>query len=326
MSTSTCLALSPPCSLLLILTLVLSGVSEHSTGSERQVLQPEGPLLVAEGDTLLLRCSVAGSCVDDRIKWIKMSTQDKQEIYNFQHGIFPGVIPMIQRALEPLRCDYSIYILNVTKEHAGTYLCGRFAGSQEDSAGNVDRGTVVYVRGSGDPEPDVWISQPQELVSATKGDTAFLNCTVHGDGPPGPIRWFRGTGLNREAIYNFEGLSHPNATAVRASSSDFSIRLQDVSAADAGIYYCVKFQRKLNRQYLSGQGTRLRVTEKEFSKEHAAQIAPTGNRKYVVWDRRPIICGLGDEGSKLGCSPTSPGCLLADLWARRLQDLNLQET
>lgn len=116
--------------------------------------------------------------------------------------------------------------------------------------------------GAGDLEPNLWIIQPQKLVWAAPGDTVLLNCTVHGEGPPGPIRWFRGTGLSREAIYNFGGLSHPNVTAVQASSSDFSILLQGVSPEYAGTYYCVKFQRKLNRQYLSGQGTRLRVKGK----------------------------------------------------------------
>lgn len=113
--------------------------------------------------------------------------------------------------------------------------------------------------GAGDQQPSLWIIQPQELVLATPGDTVSLNCTVVGDGPSGPIRWFRGTGVSREAIYNFEGISQPNVTAVQASSSDFSILLQGVSTDYAGTYYCVKFHRRRNRQYLSGQGTRLRV-------------------------------------------------------------------
>lgn len=119
--------------------------------------------------------------------------------------------------------------------------------------------TLSLASGAGAPEPNLWILQPQEVVLAATGDTVFLNCTVLGHGPPGPIRWFRGAGLSREAIYNFEGLSHPNVTAVRASNSDFSILLQGVSPEYTGTYYCVKFYRKPNRQYLSGQGTRLRV-------------------------------------------------------------------
>ncbi|XP_075384072.1 signal-regulatory protein beta-2 [Tenrec ecaudatus] len=239
----------------------LSGTSEQ----EGQVLQPEGPMLVAEGDTLLLRCTVVGASIEDMVKWIRVKIQDKQEIYNFKHGVFPGVLPMRQRASEPLKWDYSIYIHNVTKEHAGNYHCVRFDGLQEPSKMMLEMGTSVLVMGAGDPEPDMWITQPQESVSATTGSSVLLNCTVFGNGPPGPIRWFRGTGVSREATYNFEGLSHPNVTAVRASGNDFSILLKGVSTDDAGTYYCVKFQRTNNRQYMSGQGTRLKVKAKSMS-------------------------------------------------------------
>ncbi|KAK2497332.1 hypothetical protein MC885_021768 [Smutsia gigantea] len=167
------------------------GASEQSSGSEWQVLQPEGPMLVAEGETLLLRCTVDGSCIGDLIKWVKVSNQDQQEIYNFRHGFFPGVTPAIQQMLEPLNCDYSIYIHNVTREHAGTYHCVGFDGLSENSEKNMDEGTSVLVKRAG--EPALCITQPQELVSAATGDTVLLNCTVLGDGPPGPIRWFRGT-------------------------------------------------------------------------------------------------------------------------------------
>ncbi|KAF0879351.1 NSF1C protein, partial [Crocuta crocuta] len=233
--------------------------SGQSDGSERQVLQPQGPLLVAEGDTLVLRCTVEGSCADDGIKWVKVSSQDQQEVYNFKHGLFPGVTPVIQRTPEPPNCDYSIYIRNVTSTHTGTYHCVRFGDLGENSEKTLEEGTSVFVKGAGAPESNLWILQPQEVVSATVGDTVLLNCTVLGRGPSGPIRWFRGAGLSREAIYNFEGISHPNVTAVRESNSDFSILLQGVSTEYAGTYYCVKFHRKSNRQYQSGQGTRLRV-------------------------------------------------------------------
>ncbi|KAM6147820.1 signal-regulatory protein beta-2 [Erethizon dorsatum] len=290
MPTPTHLVHSPPCPLLLELFLVLSGASEQSSGSkQQQVLQPEGPMLVAEGDTLLLRCAVVSSCIDDMIKWIKVNSQDQQEIYNFKHGIFPGVMPMIQRTLEPLNCDYSIYIHNVTKEHAGTYHC-----LLESSQDKLNKGTSVLVKGAGDPGPNLWIIQPQELVLVTVGDTVLLNCTVLGYSPPGPIRWFRGTGLSREAIYNFEGISQPNVTAVRTSNNDFSILLHGVSAEDAGTYYCVKFHRKPNIQYLSGQGSRLRVKAKptsletEFSNEPAAQLSLTGLLSVFT----PVVLGL----------------------------------
>uniref|UniRef100_A0A2K5Q391 Signal regulatory protein beta 2 n=1 Tax=Cebus imitator TaxID=2715852 RepID=A0A2K5Q391_CEBIM len=295
MPAPTCLAHLLPCFLLLALVLVLSEASEQSSQNEWQVLQPEGPMLVAEGETLLLRCMVVGSCTDGMIKWVKVSTKDQQEIYNFKHGSFPGVMPMIQRTSEPLNCDYSIYIHNVTREHTGTYHCVTFDGLSEHSEMKSDAGTSVLVKGAGDPEPDLWIIQPQELVLASTGDTVFLNCTVLGDGPPGPIRWFRGAGLSREAIYNFGGISHSKATAVRSSNNDFSILLQSISNEDAGTYYCAKFQRKPNRQYLSGQGTRLKMKAKstssqeaEFTRERATEMSPTG--LLVVFT--PAVLGL----------------------------------
>jgi signal-regulatory protein beta 2 len=57
------------------------------------------------------------------------------------------VTPLIQRTLEPLSCDYSIYIHNITKEHIGTYLCAKFDGLSEDSERKLDEGTSVFVKG-----------------------------------------------------------------------------------------------------------------------------------------------------------------------------------
>ncbi|XP_006881735.1 PREDICTED: signal-regulatory protein beta-2 [Elephantulus edwardii] len=259
MPTPPLLAHSPLHYLLMALLLVLSEASEQKNEDEWQVLQPEGPMRVAEGQTLLLRCTVVGSQIDDMIKWIKVRNLDQKEMYNFKHGFFSRVTPMTQRILGPLNWDYSIHIHNVTKEDAGTYHCVKFDGLSEPLEKTLNEGTSVLVNGAEDPGPDLWIIQPQESVSVTTGHTAFLNCTVRGNGPLGPIRWFRGTGLNREAIYNFEGISHPNVSAVHTSDSDFSIVLEGVSTQDEGTYYCVKFHRRFNRQYLSGQGTRLTV-------------------------------------------------------------------
>ncbi|XP_029771676.1 signal-regulatory protein beta-2 isoform X2 [Suricata suricatta] len=166
--------------------------------------------------------------------------------------------------------------LNGSSTHAGTYHCVAFDDLSENSEKKLEEGTLVLVMGARAPESNLWILQPQEVVLATLGDSVLLNCTVLGHGPPGPIRWFRGTGLSREAIYNFEGISQPNVTAVRASNSDFSILLQGVSTEYSGTYYCVKFHRKFNVQFQSGQGTRLKVKAKptispqetKFTTEH----------------------------------------------------------
>lgn len=257
---------SPQCFLLLLILLhVISGTNEQVNGNDWQVLPPEGPMMVAEGETLLLRCTVVGACTEVMIKWVQVSNQHQQEIYNFKHGFFPGVTPLMQQPLDPLNCDYSIYIHNVTRQHAGTYHCVGIDDLDENSRKELEEGTSVLVRSAEGPESDLWIIQPQELVLVSSGNNVSLNCTVLGAGPPGPIRWFRGAGLNREAIYNFGGISQPNITALQTSNSDFSILLQGVSAEYAGTYYCAKFERKRNRQYLSGQGTRLKVKANSIS-------------------------------------------------------------
>lgn len=102
---------------------------------------------VAEGNTLLLRCAVDSSCTDDMMKWVKVSHHHQQEIYNFKHGDFPGVTPMIQGTREPLSCDYSIYIHNVTSKHAGTYHCVEFSDLSEKSEKTLEKGTSVLVKG-----------------------------------------------------------------------------------------------------------------------------------------------------------------------------------
>ena len=104
-------------------------------------------MLVAEGETLLLRCTVTGSCIDTVVKWVKVSNQTQQEVYNFKHGSFPGVTPMIQQTVETLNCDYSIYIHNVIREQAGTYHCVRFDGARGHSDMQLDEGTSVLVKG-----------------------------------------------------------------------------------------------------------------------------------------------------------------------------------
>lgn len=88
-----------------------------------------------------------GSCIDAMIKWVKVSNRGQQEIYNFRHGFFPGVTPLIQQTLEPLDCDHSIYIHNVTREQEGTYHCVRFDGLSGHSEMQLDEGTSVLVKG-----------------------------------------------------------------------------------------------------------------------------------------------------------------------------------
>lgn len=132
---------SPQCFLLLLILLhVISGTNEQVNGNDWQVLQPEGPMMVAEGETLLLRCTVVGACTEVMIKWVQVNNQHQQEIYNFKHGFFPGVTPLMQQPLDPLNCDYSIYIHNVTRQHAGTYHCVGIDDLDENSRKELEKG------------------------------------------------------------------------------------------------------------------------------------------------------------------------------------------
>ncbi|XP_064331890.1 signal-regulatory protein beta-1 isoform X2 [Camelus dromedarius] len=113
---------------------------------------------------------------------------------------------------------------------------------------------------------ELQVIQPETSVSVAAGETATLRCTMTSLLPVGPITWFRGTGPGRELIYDYKGGHFPRVTnvsdATRRDNLDFSIRISNITPADAGAYYCVKFQRGSpgNVEYKSGPGTRLTVS------------------------------------------------------------------
>ncbi|XP_066240363.1 signal-regulatory protein beta-1-like [Saccopteryx leptura] len=111
--------------------------------------------------------------------------------------------------------------------------------------------------------------QPEESVSVAAGQTATLRCTMTSISPIGPVQWFRGTGPGRELVYSFRaGVHFPRVTTVgdttRRNNTDFSIRLSDITTADTGVYYCVKFRRGIpdDVEIASGTGTQLSVSAK----------------------------------------------------------------
>ncbi|XP_059117388.1 tyrosine-protein phosphatase non-receptor type substrate 1 isoform X2 [Peromyscus eremicus] len=125
----------------------------------------------------------------------------------------------------------------------------------------------AFGSGAGSTQKELKVIQPEKSVSVDAGDPAILNCTVTSLFPVGPIQWFRGTGQNRHLIYSFTGEKFPRITnvtdATKRNNLDFSIRISNVTPADAGIYYCVKFQKAdSDKELRSGGGTVLNVLAK----------------------------------------------------------------
>ncbi|XP_035949184.2 signal-regulatory protein beta-1-like isoform X1 [Halichoerus grypus] len=116
-------------------------------------------------------------------------------------------------------------------------------------------------------EAELQVIQPEKSVSVAAGQTATLPCTLTSLFPFGPVEWFRGTGPARELIFSFRGGHYPRVTNVadvtRRNTTDFSIRISNITPADAGTYYCVKFQKgSPDVEFKSGPGTQLIVSAK----------------------------------------------------------------
>ncbi|XP_044774597.1 tyrosine-protein phosphatase non-receptor type substrate 1 isoform X3 [Neomonachus schauinslandi] len=116
-------------------------------------------------------------------------------------------------------------------------------------------------------EAELQVIQPEKSVSVAAGQTATLRCSLTSLLPLGPVEWFRGTGSARELIFSFRGGHSPRVTNVsdttRRNTTDFSIRISNITPADAGTYYCVKFQKGTpDVEFKSGPGTQLIVSAK----------------------------------------------------------------
>uniref|UniRef100_A0A8D1SM25 Ig-like domain-containing protein n=1 Tax=Sus scrofa TaxID=9823 RepID=A0A8D1SM25_PIG len=117
-------------------------------------------------------------------------------------------------------------------------------------------------------EEGLQVLQPERSVSVAAGETATLPCTATSLIPSGPFKWLKGAGPARELIYDFRPDPHhfPRVTnasdATRRDNKDFSIRIRNITPADAGTYYCVKFRREspADVEFRSGPGTQLTVS------------------------------------------------------------------
>lgn len=170
-------------------------------------------------------------------------------------------------------------------------------------------------------EEGMQVLQPERSVSVAAGETATLPCTVTSLIPIGPLRWFKGTGPARELIYDFKGdpRGHsPRVTnasdATRRDNKDFSIRIRNITPADAGTYYCVKFRREspADVEFRSGPGTQLTVSAKPSRpvvSGPAARATPEQTVRFTCkshgFSPRNISLKWFKNGNELPASQTS---------------------
>ncbi|XP_045430289.1 signal-regulatory protein beta-1 isoform X2 [Pipistrellus kuhlii] len=253
----------PPC-LLLTLLLGLPG----GAGEELQVIQPQTSVSVAAGETATLSCTVTTIFPVGPVRWFRGTGPGRELVYNFSGGQFPRVTSVADTTRRN-NTDFSICINNITPADTGTYYCVKFRRgiADNDKEFKSGAGTQLSVSG-GAGEEELLVIQPQKSVSVAAEETATLNCTVTSLLPVGPIRWFRGTGPGRELVYSFSGAKFPRVTNVadttRRHNLDFSIRFSNITLADTGTYYCVKFRRGVDNvsDFKSGAGTQLIVSAK----------------------------------------------------------------
>uniref|UniRef100_F6X949 Signal regulatory protein alpha n=1 Tax=Macaca mulatta TaxID=9544 RepID=F6X949_MACMU len=141
-------------------------------------------------------------------------------------------------------------------------------------------------------EEELQVIQPEKSVSVAAGDSATLNCTVTSLIPVGPIQWFRGAGPGRELIYHQKEGHFPRVTSVSESTKrnnmDFSIHISNITPADAGTYYCVKFRKgSPDVEVKSGAGTELSVRA-QGSTSSTRLHEPEKNAREITQDTNDI--------------------------------------
>ncbi|XP_048205337.1 signal-regulatory protein gamma-like [Perognathus longimembris pacificus] len=227
---------------------------------ELKVDQPESSVSVDAGDEVTLPCSMSSQSPKGTVSWFKEEGPKRQLIYSFNGNHFPRVT-QVQKTV-PNQMDYSIRISDMSSKDAGIYFCVLLKRGTPATELMSGPGTHVSVKGSTDQTSHVQQNEMSRTVEM--GKTITLSCTVPDTLPSGPVSWFKGSGPNRKLIFNFKDDSSPRVKAAgdtnKVGNTDFSIRISEVSLADAGVYYCVKFVKEnLDKDYQSGQGTQVSV-------------------------------------------------------------------
>uniref|UniRef100_A0ACB8F6J8 Uncharacterized protein n=1 Tax=Sphaerodactylus townsendi TaxID=933632 RepID=A0ACB8F6J8_9SAUR len=98
----------------------------------------------------------------------------------------------------------------------------------------------------------------------TAGENLTLHCMLKGFGPPGAVKWQKGTDRSQPPVYNDkEPSSSPTSRVARiipGSNMDYSIRISNIQLKDAGTYFCLKYKAGFpETEYKSGMGTEVLV-------------------------------------------------------------------
>ncbi|XP_029076533.1 tyrosine-protein phosphatase non-receptor type substrate 1-like isoform X1 [Monodon monoceros] len=166
-------------------------------------------------------------------------------------------------------------------------------------------------------EDELQVIQPDRSVSVAAGETATLRCDVTSLLPVGRTNWFRGTGPGRELIYSLQGGPFLRVTTVadttRRNNMDFSIRISNITPADTGMYYCVKFKKASpDVEVKSGPGTHLTVSAKPSPpvvSGPAVRVAPEQTVSFTCkshgFSPRNISLKWFKNGNELSASQTN---------------------
>ncbi|XP_051835929.1 tyrosine-protein phosphatase non-receptor type substrate 1-like isoform X1 [Antechinus flavipes] len=172
---------------LLFLLLAASHSWSGVRGQEElQVLQPKDHVSVAEGETVVLNCTVPGIPPPGPVRWFKGKEPQRQEIYNFKGGSHPRIKPV---ALRSSNSDFSISISHITPEDSGTYYCVKFKRNFQDPDTELKSGEGTMLSVTAKPSVPM-VSGPQERVNVehlenfTCNSTGFSPKTI-------TLKWFK---------------------------------------------------------------------------------------------------------------------------------------
>ncbi|NWX94006.1 SHPS1 phosphatase, partial [Nothoprocta pentlandii] len=124
-----------------------------------ELRQPEAALAVLVGQTLTLRCTVAGDALAGAVKWLKASGGRNRTIYDQR-----SPQPRVARAASGSNTDFTIHIRDARPDDAGTYYCVKLRADKEDEVSRSGGGTTVSVH-ERSPFPSVAVAAAAATLS-----------------------------------------------------------------------------------------------------------------------------------------------------------------